>query len=90
MLDHPWLQMADDYDFKMNDLDFKKYKLRQTFEGINNDFVNGDRPSQNNGSKRQADYQEYCPGTREFDCNVSDLAEEDSDINGGDLEDNVR
>lgn len=43
MLDHPWLSMPDDYDFKMSDLEFKKYKLRQTFEGINHDFVNGER-----------------------------------------------
>jgi serine/threonine protein kinase len=28
MLDHPWLSMPDDYDTKMSDLEFKKYKLR--------------------------------------------------------------
>lgn len=43
MLAHPWLNMPDDYDYRMNDLEFKKYKLRQTFEGINNDFLSGDR-----------------------------------------------
>jgi serine/threonine-protein kinase SRPK3 len=28
MLDHPWLKMPDDYNFKMDDLEYKKYKLK--------------------------------------------------------------
>jgi len=87
MLDHPWLNMPNNYDYKMSDIEYKKYKLRQTFEGINHDFVSGERTAKT--AKRQADYQEYCPGEREFDCNVSELDEDDADINGGDLEDNV-
>jgi len=43
MLDHPWLKMPDNYNYKMNDLEYKKYKLRQTFEGISEDFLEGDR-----------------------------------------------
>jgi len=31
MLEHPWLKMPDDYNFKMDDLEYKKYKLKQTF-----------------------------------------------------------
>lgn len=31
MLDHPWLKMPDDYNFKMDDLEYKKFKLKQTF-----------------------------------------------------------
>ena len=88
MLDHPWLAMPDDYEYRMTDLEQKKYKLRQTFEGINEDFLNGERAGAKQ-SKRQAEYQEFSPGARIFDGNVSDLADEDSDINGGDHEDNV-
>jgi hypothetical protein len=36
--------MPDNYNFKMSDLEFKKYKLRQTFEGINNEFLHEERP----------------------------------------------
>ena len=87
MLDHPWLKMPDNYNYKMNDLEYKKYKLSQTFEGISEDFLEGDRqPKQ---SIRQSDYQEYCPGARQFENNVSDLADSDLDVNGGDQEDNV-
>jgi hypothetical protein len=58
--------MPDDYDFKMNDLQYKKYKLRQTFEGINNEFLNGDNVGSNTNShgKGGIDYQDYCPGAR--------------------------
>lgn len=83
--------MPDDNDFKMSDLEFKKYKLRQTFEGINHDFVTGDRHAEGSSkttSKRQADYQEYCPGARVFE-NIGNLCEEESEVNGGDCEDNV-
>jgi hypothetical protein len=89
MLDHPWLKMADDYNFKMDDLEYKKYKLKQTFQGIENDFLSGERNAAMGKTKRQADYQEYCPGARTFEGNISDLADSDSDINGGDCEDNV-
>jgi len=69
MLDHPWLSMPDDYDYKMNDIDYKKYKLRQTYEGIENDFQTGDRQPRSN--KRAAEYQEYCPGERTFTCEIN-------------------
>jgi hypothetical protein len=90
MLDHPWLKMPDDYQFKMDDLEYKKYKFKQTFQGIDNEFLSG--PSQSpdkKKTKRQADYQEYHPGSRVFPSNISDLADSDSDINGGDCEDNI-
>jgi len=30
--------MSDDYNFKMTDLEYKKFKLRQTIESVNDDF----------------------------------------------------
>ena len=42
MLDHPWLTMPDDYNYRMSDLEYKKFKLRQTVEAVNDDFVNKD------------------------------------------------
>lgn len=42
MLDHPWLAMPDDYNYKMSDLEYKKFKLRQTIEAVNDDFLNKD------------------------------------------------
>jgi len=89
MLEHPWLSMPDNYNFKMTDLEFKKYKLRQTFEGINNEFLHEERPQVKNSKQKTNDYSDFCAGARRFECNISDLAEEDSDINGGDREDNV-
>lgn len=90
MLDHPWLKMPDDYSFKMDDLEYKKYKFKQTFQGIDNEFLSGPTENKNGKkTKRQADYQEWCPGIRVFEGNISDLADSDSDINGGDCEDNV-
>lgn len=86
MLDHPWLSMPDDYDYKMNDIDYKKYKLRQTYEGIENDFQTGDRQPRSN--KRAAEYQEYCPGERTFTCEVNQLQEDETDEHGADIEDN--
>ena len=32
--------MADDYNYKMSDLDFKKYKLKSSVESANEDFLN--------------------------------------------------
>lgn len=42
MLDHPWLTMPADYSYRMSDLEFKKFKLRQTIEGVNDDFLSAD------------------------------------------------
>lgn len=30
MLQHPWLSMPDDYNFKMSDLEYQKFQLKQT------------------------------------------------------------
>jgi hypothetical protein len=97
MLDHPWLSMPDEFDYKMSDLEYKKYRLRQTVEGINQDFLSGGgQRQQTQGqegstktSKRQADYQEYCPGARIFEGTIGDLCDGDSEQNGADCEDNV-
>ena len=50
MLDHPWLKMPDDYNTKMDDLEYKKYKFKQTFQGIDNEFLNG--PTENRNGKK--------------------------------------
>ena len=56
MLDHPWLAMPDDYNYRMNDLEFKKFKLRQTIESVNDDFMKKE-PGHN--KKKRTDYNEY-------------------------------
>ena len=88
MLDHPWLSMSDNYDYKMNEIEFKKYKFKQTFEGVNNEFLQGDRNS-SSLPKKQDHYQDFCPGARVFNCKVSELESSDESINGGDCEDNI-
>jgi len=42
MLDHPWLTMPDDFNFRMSDLNYKKFKLKQTIEAVNDDFLTSD------------------------------------------------
>ena len=83
MLDHPWLTMADDFNFRMSDLEYRKYKLRQTVEIGNQEFL----LDEYKGAKKKGG--ETFIGARKFECNVSELAEDDSDINAGDDEDNV-
>lgn len=39
LLDHPWLTMPDDYNFKMSDLEYKKYKLKRSVESANEEFL---------------------------------------------------
>lgn len=39
LLDHPWLKMPDDYSFRMSDLEFKKYNLKQSIETANLEFL---------------------------------------------------
>jgi hypothetical protein len=34
MLENPWLSMPDDYNYRMSDLEFKKYSLKQRVENI--------------------------------------------------------
>ena len=29
MLEHPWLSMPDDYSYRMSDLEFQKFTLKQ-------------------------------------------------------------
>ena len=81
MLEHPWLSMPDDYNYKMSDLEFKKYKLRQTIESTNQEFLEHGKAAKSK--------QDHLIGARNFECNVSDLADSDSEINGGDREDNI-
>lgn len=42
MLDHPWFSMPDDFNYRMSDLEYKKFKLRQTIENVNDDFLTQD------------------------------------------------
>jgi serine/threonine-protein kinase SRPK3 len=39
LLDHDWLSMPDEYNYKMTDLEYKKYKLKSTIEQTNEDFL---------------------------------------------------
>jgi serine/threonine-protein kinase SRPK3 len=34
MLEHPWLKMADDYNYRMTDLEYKKYTLKSTIDTV--------------------------------------------------------
>ena len=45
--------MPDDYSYRMSDLEYKKYKLRQTIEGVNDDYTNPSGKAKN--------YQDYVP-----------------------------
>ena len=56
MLDHPWLAMPDDYNYRMNDLEFKKFKLRQTIEAVNDDFI---KKEPGITKTKKANYNEY-------------------------------
>lgn len=40
MLEHPWLSMPDDYSYRMSDLEFKKYSLKQRVENVEKEFLN--------------------------------------------------
>lgn len=42
MLEHPWLKMADNYNFKMSDLEFKKYTLKTTIQTVNEQALSKD------------------------------------------------
>lgn len=54
-------------------------------ESVNDDFMKKE-PGQSPKAKK-ANYNEY--QDKQFDCNVSELNDSDSDINAGDKEDNV-
>lgn len=43
MLDHPWLKMPDDYQFRMTDLEYKKYTLKQTIENVSDQHLARDK-----------------------------------------------
>lgn len=36
MLSHPWLTMADDYDYKMSEMEYKLYELKEQAKHIDN------------------------------------------------------
>jgi len=76
--------MPDDYNHTMSDLEYKKYKLKQSIESANIDFL-----TQEIRVKKKNEIPDNFPGQRKFECNVSELCDSDSDINGGDREDNL-
>ena len=79
MLQHPWLKMADNYNFKMSDLEFKKYTLKTTIQTVNEQALSKDPlVSQLPG------FNQPVP-----ECQVYELAESDSDINAADEENNT-
>ena len=36
MLDHPWLSMPDNYNYKMSDMEFKLYELKDQAQQVDN------------------------------------------------------
>ena len=76
--------MPDDYNYKMSDLEYKKFKLKQSVEGGNLEFLLDEYKG-----KKKPGQAELFVGERRFECNVSELAESDYDVNGGDNEDNI-
>jgi len=64
MLDHPWLSMPDDYSFRMSDLEFRKFKLRQTVEVGSHEFLLDEQ-------KADSKKKEGFVGGKKFECNVS-------------------
>lgn len=83
MLNHPWLKMPDDYSFKMTDLEYKKYNLKQKIDVVNEQHLKKDKFVTKHGSGPQNYHRDG------DDYNVSDLADSDEDINGADCEDNI-
>ena len=74
--------MPEDYQFRMTDLEYKKFCLKQKIENVSDQPVKKDKFVTSKGGAPlyyQKDQEE---------CNVSELAESDLDINGGDREDN--
>jgi len=85
MVSHPWLTMPDDYEYRMTDLQFKKFCLKQKIEDINDQDFKRDKFVNKPGSIGGPAYYSRTGD----DCNVSELADSDSEINGGDCEDNL-
>ena len=75
MLEHPWLNMPDDYDCKMSDLEFQKYNLLQQT-----------RLQEEEEEKRQQDSK-----SMDFfeDRGIGELVLEDDELAEADDEDNV-
>ena len=81
MLSHPWLSMADEYNYKMTDLEYKKYSLKQSIENVKEQVMNqGPIPS------NVCNVPEM---NQQFECNVSELADSDAEVNAADDEDNT-
>ena len=43
MLEHPWLKMPDDYQFRMSDLEYKKFCLKQKIDNVNESPLKKDK-----------------------------------------------
>ena len=67
--------MDDDYNYRMSDLEYKKYQLRKNIQNIND--KNKNKPSEQL-ARKEVDFRD----------NMSELDESDYDIHGGDIEDN--
>jgi hypothetical protein len=83
--------MPDDYNYRMSDIDYKKYKLKRSVESANEEFLMQEYKERKNqrGANGGMYQPEHFVGERKFECNASELAESDEDINGGDQEDNL-
>jgi len=50
MLENSWLTMPDDYNFRMTDLEYKKYTLKSKVDNINEAHLKKDKFLKKNGS----------------------------------------
>ena len=56
MLEHYWLKMPDDFNYRMSDLEYKKFKLKSTIESVHDEYLKADpmKPK-----TKKTNYQEY-------------------------------
>ena len=75
MLEHPWLNMPNDYDYKMSDLEFQKFQLKQQ--------------TQQQNEEKEAKEAKSATFDLESDHGIGQLVPDDEELNEADDEDNV-
>lgn len=73
MLQHPWLSMPDDYNFKMSDLDYQKYQLKATTLL----------------QEEEAERKLEAVLSQELDYGIGELVDDESELAQADDEDNI-
>jgi hypothetical protein len=105
MLEHPWLTMSENYNYKMSEIEFKIYELRDQATQIDNfdpevNYImdyKANLMNQNNQHHVQMDIDqiELYIKQKESQCGANlykfpgQLAESDYDDNEGDIENNL-